>query len=184
MSRITATTVSIGLILAGLCCVVKAHAYPPRGSAEDLLAVEAAIRDCIGWALTKDRGRLESILAHDEDLFIFHPNWGETIVGWAEFLPLFDVWMDPRFKATHFEIRDLRICFSGSRDVAWFATILDDHGEWDGKPAAWRDTRWTGVLERRKGSWLLVQMHFSFAADKVLAGAGRLEQEETHPTDP
>jgi hypothetical protein len=33
----------------------------------------------------------------------------------------------------------------------------------------WKDTRWTGVLEKRNGKWLIVQMHFSFASDKVAA---------------
>jgi hypothetical protein len=41
--------------------------------------------------------------------------------------------------------------------------ILDDLAEWDGRPIGWKDTRWTGVLERREGSWRIFQMHFSFA---------------------
>jgi hypothetical protein len=41
-------------------------------------------------------------------------------------------------------------------------------GEWNGKPSCWKDTRWTGVLEKREGRWVIVQMHFSFAKDKVL----------------
>jgi len=31
------------------------------------------------------------------------------------------------------------------------------------------DTRWTGVMEKRAGRWLIVQMHFSFDAAKVAA---------------
>ena len=137
----------------------------------DRETVYEIIHDTIGWALTKDRARLESILAHDDDFFIFHPQWDGTIVGWDAFVKLFDVYMDPRFKATHMEIRGTRINFSRSGETAWFSTILDDFGEWDGRPAQWKDTRWTGVLERRDGKWLMVQMHFSFAADKVLAEA-------------
>ena len=45
-------------------------------------------------------------------------------------------------------------------------------------PGCWKDTRWTGVLERRNGEWLIVQMHFSFAADKVLEEAKRKEDSE------
>jgi hypothetical protein len=34
---------------------------------------------------------------------------------------------------------------------------------WDGQPANWENTRWTGVLEKRGGRWVIVQQHFSFA---------------------
>jgi SAM-dependent methyltransferase/ketosteroid isomerase-like protein len=138
-----------------------------RGAENDQAFVEKTIRDSIGWALTKDRPLLESVLSHDADLFIFHPDSKSTIVGWDDFVKLFDVWMDPRFKATHFEVRDLRIHFSNSRDIAWYSAILDDCGEWDGKPNCWKNARWTGVLEKRDGQWTIVQMHFSLASDAV-----------------
>jgi ketosteroid isomerase-like protein/effector-binding domain-containing protein len=156
------------IILAGGTMTL---ANQPGENKADRELIEKIIHDTIGWALTKDRARLESILAHDDDFFIFHPNWDGTVVGWNAFVQLFDFWMDPRFKATHMDIRDMRIQFSRSRDVAWFSAILDDFGEWDGKPTQWKDTRWTGILERRDGKWLVVQMHFSFASDKVLAEA-------------
>lgn len=139
------------------------------GPAGELSVVEKAIRDSIGWALSKDRARLESILAHDADFFIFHPDSKSTVRGWDAFAGMLDSFMDPRFKATSFDVRDLAVRFSRSGEVAWFSAILDDCGEWDGKPSCWKNTRWTGVLEKRDGSWLIVQMHFSFASDAVRA---------------
>jgi ketosteroid isomerase-like protein len=132
--------------------------------------IEEKIRASIGWALTKDRPLLESVMAHDERLFMFQPDSKDTIAGWEEFVKQFDFWMDPRFKATTFDLRDLRIDRSRSGDVARWSCVLDDLGEWDGKPIGWKDTRWTGVIEKRDGEWVIVQMHFSFAADKVLSG--------------
>jgi hypothetical protein len=32
--------------------------------------------------------------------------------------------------------------------------------------ASWENTRWTGVVEKRDGRWVIVQQHFSFASDK------------------
>jgi hypothetical protein len=139
--------------------------------ADDEKAVIAkVIRDNIGWALTKDRPLAESTMAHDQQLFIFNPDSGST-VGWDQLVKNFDFWMDPRFKATRLDIRDLRIDQSPSGVTAWWSCILDDLGEWDGRPIGWKDTRWTGVLEKRAGRWLIVQMHFSFASDKVVADA-------------
>jgi len=56
-------------------------------------------------------------------------------------------------------------------DVAWYSATLDDLGEWDGKALGDKDIRWTGVLEKREGKWMIVQMHASLAADKVLEQA-------------
>ncbi len=138
--------------------------------AKEKAAIEKNIRASIGWALTKDRPLAESVMAHDDRLFIFNPD-SKSTVGWDQLVKEFDFWMDPRFKATRFEVRDLRIDISRSGDVAWWSCILDDLGEWDGKPIGWQDTRWTGVIEKRQRKWIIVQMHFSFAEDVVRAKA-------------
>ena len=154
---------------ATLRVVVPLERSGESAETEERTVVEAAIRDSIGWALRKDRARLESVLTHDDDLFIFHPDSKSTVRGWAAFSRLLDGFMDPRFVATRFEVKDLAITFSRAGDVAWFSTILEDCGSWEGKESCWKDTRWTGVLEKRAGSWRIVQMHFSFARDKVLS---------------
>jgi len=130
--------------------------------------IEKIVRDSICWALTKDRALQESTMAHDDDLFIVWTNSKSMVSGWKDYVKLFDTWMDPRFKATVTEVRDLRVHISRSGDVAWYSATLDDLGEWDGKPTGARDIRWTGVLERRNGKWVIVQMHGSVATDKVV----------------
>jgi hypothetical protein len=42
-------------------------------------------------------------------------------------------------------------------------SVLDDINEYKGNPASWVNVRWTGVLEKRAGNWVIVQMHFSKA---------------------
>ena len=143
-------------------------AAPDADTDAEKTVVEKVIRDNIGWALTKDRPLLESTMIHDERLLIVNPDSAIT-AGWEQFVKNFDFWLDPRFKATGVDIRDLRIDFSPQGDAAWWSCVLDDLYEWNGKAGAWKDTRWTGVLEKRDGRWRIVQMHFSFAADKVAA---------------
>jgi len=111
-------------------------------------------------------------MAHDEDLFVLWTDSQSATSGWKEYSKLYDTWMDPRFKATLTEVRDLRVHLSRSGDVAWYSATLDDLGEWDGKPVGDRDIRWTGVLEKRRGKWAVVQMHGSVAKDKVVARVG------------
>ena len=128
--------------------------------------VEKVIRDSIGWALTKDIDRLFSIMAQDDNFFIFHPDSESTIVGFDAFKAFGEgIWLRDEFKATDFAVRELRIKFAEAGNVAWFSCFLDDHAEWNGKPIGWDNCRWTGTLEKRSNRWVIVQMHFSFPTD-------------------
>jgi ketosteroid isomerase-like protein len=136
--------------------------------ANDEVFIRKIIQDSFGWALTKDRALFESIFAKDDDFFTFYPDSKSTVVGWNQFQKYLDKWMDPRNKAKSFDIRDLRLVISRTGQVAWFSAVVDDEGEWDGKPWGSKDIRWTGVLEKRRGRWVIVQQHMSSATDKVL----------------
>ncbi len=107
-------------------------------------------------------------MAHDPDLFVCWTDSNSVTSGWDQYVKLFEKWMDPRFRATFTEVRDLRVTLSRSGDVAWFSAVLDDLVEWEGKPLGARNIRRTGVLEKRAGRWVIVQEHGSRAADKVL----------------
>jgi ketosteroid isomerase-like protein len=154
---------SASLVLGGVA--LRDSAADPEA---EKAAVEKVVRDSICWALTKDRALQESTMAHDEDLFVLWTDSKSATTGWKQYSKLYDTWMDPRFKATLTEVRDLRVHLSRSGDVAWYSATLDDLGEWDGKPVGDRDIRWTGVLEKRRGKWVVVQMHGSVAKDKVV----------------
>ena len=125
--------------------------------------VAKAINNSIGWARTKDLHVLYSVIANDTNYLEVHPE-GKVVKGFQDFRKAETFWMNPDFKAIGYEIKDLRINFSKSGDVAWFYGILNDINEWKGQPASWENTRWTGVLEKRNNNWIIVQMHFSFAS--------------------
>jgi ketosteroid isomerase-like protein len=122
------------------------------------------IHSSIGWAGKKDISLLYSVIANDSSFLEVHPE-GRVVKGFSEFRKAEKTWMSPDFQAVRYEIRDLTINISQSGDVAWWFCILDDINTWQGQPASWENTRWTGVLEKRKGSWVIVQQHFSFAAE-------------------
>lgn len=134
-------------------------------TADERVIIRKTLYDSFNWAATKDRELLESVISHDEDLFMFNPDSRNTVRGWNMFTQAFDIWMDPRFEATRFEMRDVRISISRAGDVAWYSAVIDDCGTWEGREFCWTDARWTGVLEKREGKWIIVQMHISIAAD-------------------
>ncbi len=145
--------------------------------ATDTELIAKVIDDSIGWFKTKDFDLLFSTLADDPELFMFQPGSTGTIHGMEQFKEFSAVWRDPDVKYLSHEINDMRIRLSPSREVAWFSAILEDCGEFKGQSGCWKDTRWTGVLERRDGRWVIVQMHFSFAADKVREECAKHEEE-------
>jgi hypothetical protein len=132
----------------------------------DRIEVEKTIHDNIGWALTKDLNKLFSTVAQDEDFFIFHPDTKSTIIGFEAFKSMgARVWMNEAFKATDYAIKDLRVTFAETGNVAWYSCFLDDHAEWKGQPIGWDNCRWTGTMEKRGDKWVIAQMHFSFPKD-------------------
>jgi ketosteroid isomerase-like protein len=140
---------------------------PDSGKKNDESEIIEIIHDSFGWAITKDRTLFESIFANDEDFFTYFPDSKSTVVGWNQFKKYLDRWMDPRNRTFSYFIQNLRLVMSKSGEVAWFSATVDDEGEFDGKPWSAKDVRWTGVLERRSGRWMIVQQHMSEATDRV-----------------
>ena len=126
--------------------------------------ITKTIDACIGWFEHKDFDLLFSVVADDPDYISIHPT-DRVIRGFEQFKENSEIFKHPGFKYVRHELRDLTITLSRSGDVAWYYCILDDINEWEGSPANWEDTRWTGVLEKRDGAWVIVQQHFSFSSE-------------------
>ncbi len=155
---------ALGTILLAACLSLSlTPGQDDRSQNVDRDAITRTIHSCIGWAKTKDFALLYGSIANDPDFLEVHPD-GRVVAGFDDFRKAEAFWGNPDFKAVRYEIRDLRIRLSKSGDVAWFYGLLDDINEWKGRPANWENTRWTGVLEKRDGRWVMVQQHFSFAA--------------------
>ncbi len=131
--------------------------------------IKEVVENSIGWAVTKNKELSYSCYSHDENLFWFSPDDAGTLKGFKAFTEITDgFFMLDDFKAIRSEVRELYIGLSKSGDAAWYHARLDDFNEWKGKPANWEDVRWTGVLEKQNGKWVIVQMHFSFSHEQMV----------------
>ncbi len=147
--------------------------------AAEIQMIATVIDNSIGWFKTKDFTLCYSTLVNDSSLFMFQPTSDATIQGFEQFKKYSEVWKNPDVRYLRHEIRDLKIHLGPSGDVAWFSADLDDCGVFYGKEGCWKDTRWTGVLEKRDGRWVIAQMHFSFAMDKIVEQVKeKLQKEE------
>jgi ketosteroid isomerase-like protein len=130
--------------------------------------VKQVIKDSIGWAMTKDLDRLFQIFANDDQLLIWWVSSSKGPGGIAKLKKNAEqIWMTPDFKATRFEYRDIKIHFSKSGNVAWFSCHFDDCAIWKGKENCMLNIRKTGVLEKRKGQWVIVQVHSSWPINEI-----------------
>ena len=130
----------------------------------NLKTVEQAIHNVFGWAVKKDFNLFFQTIANDSNFISVTP-YNRVKFGFNEVRKDSTFWGSPHFKAIRHEVRDLKIQFSNSGNVAWFYCLVDDINEWKGEPANWENVRWTGVLEKRNGKWRVVQQHFSWAKD-------------------
>ena len=162
--KITQFSIPIVAVILSSVLISESCRKEDSDSEKEKMSIEFTIRSSISWAANKDLTLLYSVIADDPDYLEVHPS-ATVVKGISEFKKNEDFWMDTRFKAIRYEISDLQISIAGSGTVAWWYCMLDDINEWDGQPASWENTRWTGVLEKREGKWVIVQMHFSFAKE-------------------
>lgn len=156
------TKLFISIISIQFIFLLSCSSNAPMNAEAEKAKIQSVIETSIGWALKKDKQALYNAVAHDSTFFIINPD-SSAVDGFAAFENLVEnFFMLDDFKATHFEVRQLRINLSQSGDVAWFSSVLDDFGEFRGRSTSWINARWTGVLEKRDSNWVLVQMHFSF----------------------
>jgi ketosteroid isomerase-like protein len=121
--------------------------------------VYKVIETSIKWCFpNKSRDRLYGSVANDSTFFMFQPDSRATIDGFEAFREFSErVFMVDECRPVGSTIKDLRVNLSMSGDVAWFSCLLDDWGEWAGTPWNWKDIRWTGVLEKTDGRWVMMQ---------------------------
>ncbi len=115
------------------------------------------------WSQAFETENLElfsKVMAHDPDMVTFGTDAAERWVGWEAL----NESIQKQFESfDNFEIsvtnQVLKISESGK--VAWFSEVMD----WDltaqGEPVSMKGTRITGVIEKRQGSWVIVQLHAS-----------------------
>ena len=110
--------------------------------------------------ITKDMEMLSRIMAHDSDMVNYGTDAAEKWVGWESLRDS----SEKQFKSIDFaEIlaKDQVIKIHKSGEVAWFSEIWDMKGKAQGEAFSQEGVRFTGVLEKRAGNWIIVQFHGS-----------------------
>jgi ketosteroid isomerase-like protein len=135
----------------------------------NLEAEKAAVKTAVDqyWQSmkSKDMEAFSRVMAHDPDMVNFGTDAAERFVGWE---PLKEA-IERQNKSVDFEVvstRDEVIKVHSSGEVAWVSEIGDAKGKTQGQPFSLEGCRFTAVLEKRAGNWVIVQ----FQASMPVAG--------------
>ena len=145
--------------------ILSTPAGESAGQEAEKKKIAQVVSSVIGWAKTKDLNLFYGSIANDEDYISVTPT-KRIVKRFEDVKESVPFWMSPDFQYVRHELKDLEIKFARCGEVAWFFCILDDINTYKGQPATWENTRWTGVVEKRDGKWVVVSQHFSFASEK------------------
>jgi len=116
----------------------------------------------------EDMELLSSIVAHDEDFVCFGTSLTEYHVGWETWkTSLLKQWA--AIDETKIISADLAVFISETGEVAWFSDISNWKFKINDNSMKLNNVRITGVLEKRKGRWKIVQVHASVDHGQITA---------------
>lgn len=130
----------------------------------DLEAEKAQVKTVVDqleeFLETEDMELLSKIFAHDSDMVNFGTDAAERIVGWEPLKELLQK-QNASYENTKLTVKDQVIQVNKTGNTAWFSEIVD----WDlvaqGQAVNLQGSRFTGVMEKRNGNWVIVQFHAS-----------------------
>jgi len=106
----------------------------------------------------------EEIWADDEEIVAFGTNSDEKLVGWKAIKNIIQKQFDA-FSNTYISVEDQKININKSGNTAWFSELVSYNFIYDSIPLSYEGVRFTGVLEKRDGKWVIVQSHMSIPAN-------------------
>jgi uncharacterized protein (TIGR02246 family) len=122
--------------------------------------VKAVIDGYIRAQETMDMQLLSKVFANDDDMVVIGTDTAEYLIGWDQVQAVFSQIFDSPDQMG-IAVRNQSIKISQSGDVAWFSEIEDYSFVSQGQTDNFYNWRTTGVLEKRNGDWLIVQLHLS-----------------------
>lgn len=156
------------ILLALMPFLFISCAPPPEQTEEappiDLVAAKAAVKGVVdafsNIFVSEDMELLSRVFAHDPDMVLFGTDQAERWVGWDKFRASVEIQF-ASYEDTQVTTRDQVIRVNSGGEVAWFSEVIDMNLTAGGEAVEVPGMRFTGVLEKRSGTWVIVQMHAS-----------------------
>jgi uncharacterized protein (TIGR02246 family) len=123
-------------------------------------AVKAVFDDWLICLETEDIELFSKIIAPDDDMVVIATDAAEYFIGQEPFKESMQKQFDA-FEKMEFSIKELSIKVHRSGEVAWLSSQLDVKVTAKDEILSLEGMRFTGVMEKRTGNWVIVQLHAS-----------------------
>jgi hypothetical protein len=116
----------------------------------------------------EDFALIESIWAPEDDIVLYGTDSDERLVGWDNIQKVIKRQFT-MIENTYISASDQVIKVSDCGNTAWFAERLNYNFIYNGEAHSYDNIRFTGVMEKLDGRWVMVQAHLSLpASSKVI----------------
>ena len=153
MSKLSVLIPLIALLLLSACT-------PELDLAAEKAKVKIVVDQLEEAFESEDIDLYGSIIAKDPDMVNLGTDVGERIVGWETLMEQYRQ-QNASYENTELTVSDQVIKLNATGNTAWFSEIVDWEVDSQGEHFSVKGSRLTGVLEKRDGKWLVVQMHTS-----------------------
>lgn len=130
---------------------------------DDKDAIENLLENYILANENQDCDLIESIWADDDDIILYGTDSDERLMGWTNIKEAineqFGLITDTYISASNQFIKP-----NCTGNTAWFAETLNYNYMYKGVAHSYEGMRFTGVVEKINGEWVLVQAHLSLPA--------------------
>ena len=111
----------------------------------------------------QDMDLIKEIWAPETDIMIFGTNSDEQLIGWEQIRDAVQRQFN-LFEDTYISVHDQVIQINECGNTAWFSEIVNYNFIYQGEAKQFEGVRFTGILEKFNGDWLIVQSHMSIPA--------------------
>jgi ketosteroid isomerase-like protein len=153
-----------GFLLIAIIALMASGCQKPEKESVNVDKEKNAIRLVLQkYALAnenQDIGMIGDIWCPSERIVSFGTESDEKLVGWEQIRAAVTKQFSS-FTDTYICDKDQIIEVNESGNTAWFSEIINYNFIRDGKANSYEGLRYTGVLVKKDGKWLLVQTHMS-----------------------
>lgn len=130
---------------------------------KDKEAIESLLENYILANENQDVELIEEIWAPDDEIILYGTDSDERLMGWANIKEAIKEQFG-YITDTYISASNQFIKLNCTSNTAWFAETLNYNYMYKGVAHKYEGLRFTGVVEKIDGKWLLVQGHLSLPA--------------------
>ncbi len=139
---------------------------------DEISKIESVLEQYVIANESKDFSLIEKIWATDDNIVLIGTDANEKLIGWKQIKNAIKRQFS-EFEDTYIAVIDQNIRINESGNTAWFSEFLNYNFIYQEDARSFEGIRFTGVLEKREGQWVLVQGHLSIPVSKAAAMVNR-----------